>query len=192
LKLFNDGYSVGWDWIVQHPVDFSRLTARKLVIFWSGAASGLTSWNLPAGFSGLRRPVDMVAPDRGAPAAIWQVAVLLGCFAGMAAGRRNRALVPWLVFLATRIVATVLFFGYARQGATAIPIVTILLALALERWTPAHPSRLAIPVLVVGVTLEAARFIMKPEVRLDGTAVGSRDPYPENEHDAHRLEERLR
>jgi hypothetical protein len=191
LRVFNEGYSIGVRWIAQHPSDFLALAFHKLTTFWSGAASGLTGWNLPTGLSGPRRPVDMVTPDDGAPATIWRIAILFACVAGVVAGRRNRALVPWLLFFATKILVTVAFFGYARQGATTIPIVAFLLALALERWTPARASRLVIPVLLLGVTLEAARFIAKPEVRTDGSVVGSRDLYPDDDHGAHRVEVRL-
>jgi hypothetical protein len=92
-----------------------------------------------------------------------------------------------LLFLATRIAVTVLFFGYARQGATAIPVLAVLFGLAVERTVPARAARLAIPVLAIGVALEAARFVSKPQVRLDGAVIGPADPYPPDEHDAHRV-----
>jgi hypothetical protein len=187
LKLFNEGYSIGLSWIREHPGDFARLVARKLAIFWSGAASGLTGWSFPVGLSGVRRPVDMVTPGDDAVATIWRIALLLAAAAGVVAGRRNRALVPWLLFLATRLAATVLFFGYGRQGATAIPALAVLFGLAVERTVPARAARLAIPVLAIGVALEAARFVSKPQVRLDGAVIGPADPYPPDEHDAHRV-----
>jgi hypothetical protein len=192
LELFNEGYSIGWKWILEHPGGFARLAAKKLAIFWSGAASGLTGWNLPMRQSGLRRSVDMVAPESDAIARAWQIAILLGCLAGAIAGRRNRGLSPWLLFLATRLAVTVLFFGYARQGASAVPIVAVLLGLALEKWSPVRASRLATPVLAIGVTLEAARFVVKPEVRIDRTAIGDRDPHAPDEHGLHRVDVRLR
>jgi hypothetical protein len=188
LKLFNEGYSIGWGWIVRHPFDFIRLTAKKLAIFWAGTASGLTGWNLPAGQSGIRRPVDMVTPEGGTLATTWQLALIVASAAGIVAGRRNRGLVPWLLFLATRLAVTVLFFGYARQGATAIPVVAILVALAVERWTPARVSRLAIPVLLVGVTVEATRLVSRPVVAIDGRPVGVTDPLAPDENAEHEVE----
>jgi Dolichyl-phosphate-mannose-protein mannosyltransferase len=187
LRLFNEGYALGGEWIRRNPGDFARLAAKKVAIFWSGAASGLTGWDLPVGLSGPRRPVDMVSPDSDAPATIWWIALLLASAAGVVAGRRNRALVPWLLFLATRVAATVFFFGYGRQGATAIPVLAVLFGLAVERAVPARAARLAIPVLAVGVALEAARFVSKPQVRLDGAAIGPADPFPPDEHDTHRV-----
>jgi hypothetical protein len=188
LELFNEGYSTGWRWIRERPGAFARLAARKLAIFWSGAASGLTGWNLPAGQSGIRRPVDMVAPHDSAPATIWRIAFLLVAAAGVVAGRQNRALLPWLLFLATKIAVTVLFFGYARQGAIAIPVIAILIALAFERWIPTRVSRLAIPLLLVGLTIEAARLVSRPVVAIDGSPIGAADALAPDEHAEHRIE----
>ena len=188
LKLFNEGGSIGWRWIREHPGAFARLGAKKLAIFWSGAASGLTGWNLPMGLSGPRRRVDMVSADADLPAVVWRSAIGIVCLTGIVLAGRRAALVPWLLLLATRLAVTLLFFGYARQGAMAIPIVAILLALAVERVLHVRPSRLAFAVLAVGVTLEAARFVSKPQVRLDGARIGRSDPHPPDEHDAHHLE----
>jgi hypothetical protein len=188
LRLFNEGYSIGWRWIRERPGDFARLGANKLAIFWSGAASGLTGWNLPMGISGPRRPVDMVASDPDATAITWRVAILIVCAAGLVVGGRRAALVPWLLFLATRIVVTLLFFGYARAGATAIPMIAVLFALAVERWLRVRPSPLAVAALAIGVSLEAARFFSGPGVSIDGNPVGATDPFPPDEHAAHRIE----
>jgi hypothetical protein len=117
----------------------------------------------------------MVTPDEGPRATAWQIVILAAGVAGAVVGRRNLALVPWLLFLATRLIVTVAFFGYARQGAAVIPVVAVLLGLALERWTPLRAARLAVPVLLFGVTLEAARWIAKPAVSIDGRAIGAAD-----------------
>jgi hypothetical protein len=188
LKLFNEGDSIGWRWIREHPGDSARLAAKKLSIFWSGAASGLTGWNLPMGLSGRRRPVDAVAPDSDAPAVVWRVTIGLVCLAGIFFGARRAALVPWLLFLATRIAVTLLFFGYVRTGATAIPVIAILAGLAVERWLRARPSRLAVAVLAIGVAIEAARFVSRPVVSIDGGHVGATDQLPSDEHSEHRIE----
>jgi hypothetical protein len=188
LELFNEGYSTGWRWIRERPGAFARLAARKLAIFWSGAASGLTGWNLPMGLSGSRRPVDMVSPDADAPAVVWRSAIGIVCLAAIVFARRRPALVPWLLFLATRVAVTLLFFGYARAGATAIPVIAVLLALAVERWLHVRPSRLAVVALAIGVSLEAARFSSRPGVSIDGSPVGATDRFPPDEHAEHRIE----
>jgi hypothetical protein len=188
LKLFNEGDSIGWKWIREHPGDFVGLAAKKLAIFWSGAASGLTGWNLPMGLSGTRRRVDMVTPDSDAPAVVWRVLILIVCLAGIVFAGRRAALVPWLLFLATRVAVTLLFFGYVRVGATAIPVVAILFGLAVERWLRVRASRLAVSALAVGILLEAARFASRPVVSIDGTPVRVIDTLPPGEHSEHRIE----
>ena len=46
--------------------------------------------------------------------------------------RSRPAAQPWLLFLASKLAVAVLFYGYARQGATTIPVMAILLALVAE------------------------------------------------------------
>jgi hypothetical protein len=198
LRLFNEGYSLGWEWIRENPGEFARLAARKISIFWSGAAMGLTGWNLPLGLSGLRRAVDMVTPEPGAVATVWRVALALVCAAGLAAGVRRAALAPWLLFLASKVAVTVLFFGYARQGAVVVPVVALLTGLAVERWVLARAARpagsrvprFAIAVLLAGVGLEAARLFAKPAVSIDGRVAGATDPFPADDHRGRRIEVR--
>jgi len=193
LQLFNEGYSLGATWIARNPGEFARLAARKLAIFWSGAAMGFTGWNVPLGPSGPRRAVDMVAPEGRPIATAWRLAVLAVVLAGIIAARRRFALAPWLLFLASKVLVTVAFFGYVRQGAAAIPVVALLAALALDRWLFARlpsrvPTRLTILLLLLGVGTEAARTVSRPVVRIDGLVAGEVDPIPPDEHRERRVE----
>lgn len=130
LALVLDGYRVGWRWIREHPAQFLRDSARKLTLFWEGAASGLGPTGFPAGLAPPRR-VDVAAHRPGAAAVVWQLAILaLAATGAWRAGRRPE-LVPWWLFLASKVVATVLFFGYARQGGLAVPVVALLVAFAV-------------------------------------------------------------
>jgi hypothetical protein len=118
-----------------------------------------------------------------------RVAVLVLCGAGLSAGWRTPALVPWLLFLASRAVPAVLFFGYARLGATAIPAIALLMALALTRWVrgkalTANRLRVALAALVL---IEAVRFVSGPGLTLDGSAAGPRDPVAVDDHADHRF-----
>lgn len=195
LNLFNEGYAIGWGWIARHPADFVRLAFRKLAIFWEGAASGFTGYNLPMGLSGTRRAVDLVTAE-GAVATAWRLVALAVALAGAVAGWRRPALAPWLLFLASKVVVTVLFFGYARHGATVVPVVALLAGLAAERWmfrrAPLRPDRTvlrgAAAVLLLAVGVEAARFLSKPEVRVDGAAIGAAAPSSSNDHRSRRIE----
>lgn len=195
LRLVNEGYSVGWRWIREHPGDFARLAGRKLAIFWEGAASGFTGYNLPMGLSGTRRAVDLVTAE-GAVATAWRLVVLAVALAGVAAGARRPALVPWLLFLASKVVVTVLFFGYARHGATVVPVIAILAGLAAERRVFSRTrsasarttARGAAAILAVGVALEGARLLAKPEVRVDGVPIGGEAPSAADDHRGRRIE----
>jgi hypothetical protein len=192
LELFNEGYAIGGRWIAEHPGDFVRLAAKKLAIFASGAAAGLTGGNLPMGLSGDRRPVDMVAPDPDLASIAWWTGVALLAVAGLVAGRRNPSLAPWLLFLATRVAVSILFFGYVRQGASAIPAVAVLVALAVERGIRRRPLSLATVALAAGIAFEAARFLVRPVVTMDSRPVASSDPFPPDDHAPHRIDVRSR
>lgn len=191
LRLFNEGYAIGWTWISTHPRDSTRLAWRKLTIFWSGAAHGVTGYGIPTGLSGPRRAVDMVTPDDTLPAIILRVALLALAVTGLARSWRHPALHPWLLFLATRAAVTVLFFGYARHGATAIPVVALLISLALAPLLYRLPPR-AVTVfttaLLLAPVLDVARAIARPAPLLDTRPLGSVDPDPPDLHHDQRLE----
>lgn len=199
LRLYNEGYRIGLRWIAGNPGAFALLAARKLGIFWQGAASGVTGYNLPLGLSGLRRTVDLVVPEGGAVPLLWRVLVLAAAGAGLVAGWTRPALHPWLLFLASKLMVTVAFFGYARQGALASPVVLLLVALAAERWllrgalagAARRPHVLALAILAAGTALEYARWNDRPQVLIDGQVVTSAaDPVPLDVHRDHRIEVR--
>ena len=195
LFLVNEGYSVGLRWIRDHPPEFARLAGRKLAIFWEGAASGLGGYNFPMGLSGTRRAVDLVTADGGVATA-WRLASLAVALAGLFAGRGRAAAVPWVLFLASKVVVTVLFFGYARHGATVVPVLALLAGLAAERWSsrrvPLVPDRTVVrgtaAVLLLATGVEAVRFLSKPDVRVDGVAVGAAAPSSADDHRSRRIE----
>jgi hypothetical protein len=189
LRLFNDGYRLGFREMRADPSAWLSLAARKLRLFWSGAALGLGGFDLPLGLSGLRRAVDLVVPV-GPLAGAWSLLVLAACALGVVAGWKQPALLPWLVFLASKVVVTLLFFGYARQGAMMVPVVALLAALALVRWGGALVDRIPGPrrtllvalALALPVAVEIARFASRPAVTIDGQAIGPADPFPADEH----------
>jgi hypothetical protein len=188
LRLFNEGYRVGWAWIAAEPGRFIRLSLKKLRSFWSGATLGLTGYNLPAGFSGTRRAVDMLVPDPGLLERTWAAVLGVACLAGLVLGRDQPTLVPWLLFLLSRLVPAVLFYGYARHGALAIPVVALLMGLGLKRLTAgrAEPRRVlaALTLVVLAATsLEAARYARPPRLTIDGQAItAGADPVPPDHH----------
>jgi hypothetical protein len=179
LRLVNDGYAVGWAWIRAHPGGFVGLAWKKLRIFWSGAALGLTGYGVPAGLSGLRRAVDLVTPEPGPVVIAWQLALAAVCLWGATIAIHREAAAPWLLFLLSKLVVTIAFFGYARLGATCIPVVAALVGLALERY--ARP-RVLVAIAVALVATEAARFGSRPAVWIDGRRVVRGDPFPVGLH----------
>jgi hypothetical protein len=131
--------------------------------------------------------VDITVAGGGAAIA-WRVLLLAASLAGVAAGWRRAALHPWLFLLATKAAAAVAFFGYARLGATAIPVVALLVALALERWARVRrPRRVAGIALALMLAVEVARCLHHPGLTLDGDPAGPRDPVPMADHEDHEV-----
>lgn len=183
VRLVNEGYTLGWRWLRARGATGAAAHAwRKLRLFWSGASLGFTGFDLPLGLPRLRRAVDLAVPDRGWIATAWSAVLLIACGLGVAAGRGRVALYPWLLFLASKVAVTVAFFGYARQGAAAFPVVAVLAALAaarwvpsLARWPPGRILRAAGLVLLAAVAVEGARALRPPALRVDGRALDAGD-----------------
>jgi hypothetical protein len=188
LRLFNEGYSVGWQWMAGHPGDFARLAGRKLAIFWSGAAHGVTGYGLPAGLSGPRRAVDLVVPDPGPLAFVWRVVLLLAALAGIAAAWRAPELWPWLLLLAVKLSVTVLFFGYARQGAIVIPVVALLVALAARPLLARVSVRAFAAIALVTIAADAVRVATRPALSIDHRPATTSDPDPSDVHRDQRVD----
>lgn len=196
VEMITDGYRLGGEWIRRHPGEFLRRAGARLDILWQGAALGWTGRNLPWGGDGLRRAVDLRVP-RGAVFAAWRIALLALAAAGVWLARGSPALIPWLAFTVSKLAAAALFFGYARHGATLVPVVAVLAAIALtalaRRLTagrPVAPRRLlaaaaAVAALALGVELE--RFLRPPEIAIDGRPVTGDDPVPLGDHRDRRI-----
>ncbi|MGH9464473.1 MAG: glycosyltransferase family 39 protein [Thermoanaerobaculia bacterium] len=194
LRLVNEGYAVGWHWLAQRPARTWALLAAKLERFWRGAALGWTGYDLPLGASGRREPVDLVVPQ-GPAATIWQIGLLLGVVAGLAAARGRSGMAPWLLFLGSKLFVTLAFYGYARQGASTIPVVALLLVLAAERWLPAAADsrkwlRIALAGSLAVVGVEALRWLRPPELFVDGQPIVAGARPPAEDHRAHQVRAR--
>lgn len=208
LALLADGYDIGWRWIRAEPGSFAGLVGRKLMRFWSGVATGLGGSGLPIGRSGPRWAVDLAVARPSAVNALWSSLWLTLAALGtwLAVRPRTRAveaptqarasLTPWFLFLINRLVVTVAFFGYARQGAMAVPVIALLVALALGKLLPARalrrlPTALA---LLAGLMLllEGVRYERPPTLFLDNRPVvaGQADPLPFDHHETVDFEER--
>jgi hypothetical protein len=185
-QLFVDGYAIGWRWLAAAPKASLRRAGARIARTWTGAASGFTGYGLPGRLQGTRPMVDLVIPASRVARA-WEVAALLAAVAGAVLARHRPALPYWLLFLAGKLAVGAFFFGYARLGATAAPVVAGLVAVALVRGIAALPSRfraerVAIAIVAFAVVLEVARTVAPPRVLLDGQPAGPRDPVPANVH----------
>jgi hypothetical protein len=130
LKLYNRGDEVALATLREHPSEWFTLAAAKLARFESGLALGVGATNLPHGLGLRRAAVDIAAPAQRS--LLWSVTVLgLGALGLVLALRRGIA-AEWGLWLAFKLLVTVAFYGYARQGATAQPALYLGLACALE------------------------------------------------------------
>ncbi len=197
LEMVTDGYRLGLGWIFAHPREFLRRAGARIDILWQGAALGWTGRGLPWGAGGLRRAVDLTVPGGFAYAA-WRVALLALAVAGAWLARDAATLAPWLAFAAAKLAAAMLFFGYARHGATLVPVVAVLAAIALSRLgsrVVGRPRRRRLLVAVgllaaLGLGVEAQRWLRPPAVAIDGRPVTDEEPVPAAEHRDRRIETR--
>jgi hypothetical protein len=201
LEIVNHGYALGWQWIRNHPADMLSLVGQKMSLFWSGVTMGLTGYNLPLGLSGTRGAVDMVVPDITLGVTFWRGAGFFILLGGLWVGRRNKALIPWLMILGTKVITTLLFYGYAREGLVVIPVFALLLALLVCKLLPAGSPSTDLPdstatrtwlygVLILSLTLvaiEGTRWSSRPAIHLDGVEVGVMALFPASDNQQHHL-----
>ncbi len=189
LEAVNRGWSLGLKWLAVHPREALGRASLRLVSFWSGAATGLSGANLPLGLSGIRRRADMITPIESPLSTLWRLTWLVVAGIGLFLGIRENLLelAPWLLFLATKIVAATVFFGYVRHGASTVPVIALLAGLAVSRLL--HGPRLLkvrriapLAVAVLFVVLEIARLLLEPQVLVDGRDITGGIPWPLEQH----------
>jgi hypothetical protein len=198
LQAVNQGYAKGWQWLSSNPGRAIQLIAGKLRAFWSGASLGLTGYNLPLGMDGIRKRVDLVIPESNLGVGLWQVAVLVLCSFGLVSSWRSPALLPWLLLLASKVVIIIPFFGYARHGASVIPVVLLLVCLAVQHLSKLLKAGLAeryrhrqalitIALVLVLGGIELGRYLQQPTPHLDGRAIAAHDTFPVQDHEVRKV-----
>ena len=186
VDLVNHGYARGLAWIAADPLAFASRALAKLGRFWTGAAHGFGATAFPVGLGGVRHAVDLVVAE-GWWAWTWRVLVLGACLAGVGfAWSRRAATAPWLFWLATKLVVTIAFFGYARQGASCAPVVAILVALVLDRLRVGRT--LAAVACGLVLALGAWRVLDPGVVMVDGADASAGDPWPAEQYRERRVE----
>jgi hypothetical protein len=158
---------------------------------------GFTGYNLPLGLAGTRGVVDMVVPDERTAVSLWRWACLVILLLGLWTGRCEPALVPWLLLAGTKLVTTVGFYGYAREGAVLIPVFALLAALLVMRglprlaWYPIRFEtaadtgkwlRLSLLAALFLLAVEGGRWFSGPVILLDGQQAGLVEPFPATEY----------
>ncbi len=194
LALVNDGYRAGLAEVAADPAGWLGLVGRKLGRFLAGVGQGLGGFNLPAGGWDVRRAVDLAAPG-GAAAIPWTVAVLaLAAVGARRLVREGAPLAPWWLFLASKLLVAVAFYGYARQGAVALAGLAPLLAAGLAAACAPLAGRQVggrplLPVAagalaVLLLALEVARTAVGVTARIDGAPAAYDPASPEVHADA--------
>jgi hypothetical protein len=138
LEFLLHGDRMAREWIIGHPGAFVRLVGARWWLAAQAWSLGWSQWNWPGGWVGLRRPVDMFAPDSKLGMVFLPVA-LLGFFLSFRRGGRPRRFVGLvLVLVAVVAVSTGMFFGYIRQGMLLMPFglagLGVSLAWVTRRW----------------------------------------------------------
>lgn len=194
LEAVNHGYRLGFAWLAGHPGEAAALLFKKAAIFWGGAAPGLGGYNLPLGLSGIRRRVDLTVAD-GPLVGAYRLPIFGLLVFGLYSCRRRPETLAFAALLATQLVATLAFFGYARLGALAIPAVAAFVAagVAALPWPFPAPKervlvRAALAVAAVLLVAEVVRTIASPLPFLDGQPTAQGDPYNPDEHEVRRLD----
>lgn len=167
------GWDLGLAEIAADPAGWLGRCATKLRWFWQGAATGFGAGAWPLGRGGVRRSVDLVTAEGWWPAT-FRLLLLAATVAGLRLAHRRAPFATrcWLWFAAAKVLTTLLFFGYARQGALLVPLVALAIALLLDRPLAALSGRTRRRLAAAGVALlllgEAAFALRAPVPTVDG------------------------
>lgn len=134
LRIFNHGYAVGWGYMTSAPGTWLVNVGKKLAHAAQGASLGFTAYNLPWGRFGQRRSCDLLTPFEGI-GWLWQLAwcsvLILG--GRLAWKQRHTGIGLFLLVIAYKITIVVLYYGYARQAASILPVIFVLAALGIDQ-----------------------------------------------------------
>ncbi len=131
-RVFNDGWRVGSAFIRDDPSTWLRNVGRKFERFADGVTSGFGAANLPLNRTGVREPVDMFVSDARL-ALLWQNALLALIVTGIVLALvRRMPVTPWLLIILYKLIVTLAFYGYARQGASIAPAFFVFIAIIAD------------------------------------------------------------
>jgi len=180
LELLNDGYRIGWTIITDDVGHWLRLVGKKLERFAGGITLGFTAANLPIGREGVRHPVDMMTAAPG-HASWWSVTLLLMIVGGMVIALARRSAGVWLIIIVNKLIVTILFYGYARQGASIGPAFFVMMALLIEfiltlltsRWPRLSASLpwIGCAVVMIALSIDLRIAITAQPLRIHGNLI---------------------
>lgn len=182
LEIINHGYRIGLERWLERPGWALWLMGQKLLGAWRGVATGIGGYALPMGVSGVREAVDMTVATNWV-ATVWRALLLLlalfGLWSVRGEQRAMRGAVPLLLYTSSKLLAVVLFFGYARMGALCMPTFALLWAIAIDRLVLARLgnralSRVALAAIVLVLLVDLGRCFAgeSPKMLLDGPPSG--------------------
>lgn len=150
LRLIKHGYAIGWEWMRSDLGRWSTIAGEKLARFFDGVTLGFTSFNLPLGWYGERRAVDLFTATPGQSMTARTVAIAWKILIGglvawgivLACTTRHGSL--WVIIILYKLIVTILFYGYARQAVSIYPAFAVMVALCIDqfltpifnRWQP--------------------------------------------------------
>lgn len=177
LQLLLHGEQRAWTYASNHPGDFAALVLKKWSLALEAMRFGWTQWDFPGGLAGIRRPVDMMAPNSSVAAWITAPLILLGLImAWRLGGAPRRWLYIVLLVSGANLFTIALFYGYVRQGLLLMPfwltgaaISTVGLYQRLRGNSAGSlPDQLGRPgIIVVGVLMSALLVLELHGARAD-------------------------
>lgn len=192
LRLFQEGYRIGWDYLRANPRAAAKLMWNKLTIFVAGLASGFTAWNAPLGGTGLRRPVDQFVvtwdtiASRPGLVLAWRLFIVVLIAAGLAESVKRRTAGLLILVIVYKLLLNLAFYGYTRQAVSILPVTYIFVALGLVRMLPRRQrilglldGRLGSAVVAATAVLLIASGVASGVRGWEYQVYGSGDPAPE-------------
>lgn len=183
LRLYNDGYAVGLEYIRADPGKWLGLVGKKLLRFEAGITGGLGITNAPIGRTLTRWPVDLAARPANpstwgarplkdsiaADALWWRIPLLVLIILGAIRLAPDRRAWPWFLIIISKLIVTIAFYGYARQSASITPAFAVLIAAALVwlvSWSKAFRpiGFIMLAACLLGVIARDALEIRRPMV----------------------------
>jgi hypothetical protein len=165
LRLFNHGYSIGWNMIRSDFNGWLQLVARKLSIFAEGLTLGFTAHNPPYGREGVRRPIDLMTPFPDASKSfaggtfrmLFIALLCIGALSTFALPKQQRSFAAfWLLIIIYKLLIVIAFYGYARQAVSIAPALYLFIALGINWFLQFLPESLVKLLPPIGFAIVAA------------------------------------